>query len=69
VCPVTGQLKLHFRGIHPLVQLSLKIGQSVPTIHSGLVSLLLRLYYFAGDHLKALPLTPLKALATPEDGL
>ncbi|MGD1100546.1 MAG: hypothetical protein ABSA59_00655 [Terriglobia bacterium] len=68
-CSIAGQLKLHFRCGHALVEFLLQPAQGIGPIKFRLLPLLLRLNHLAGDDLKALALAPLKTLATSEDGL
>jgi len=66
---VAGQLKLHFRRGHALVEFLLKLDQGIGSLLLRLLPLLARLNQLAGDGLKALTLALLKTLATTEHGL
>jgi len=65
---VAGQLKLHFRCGHALVEFLLHLAQGIGPIQFRVLPLLLRLNQLASDGCKALALAPLKTLATTEHG-
>ncbi|MGA2982700.1 MAG: hypothetical protein ABSG32_02730 [Terriglobia bacterium] len=66
---VAGQLKLHFRCVHALVEFLLHLIQGIGSIQFRLLPLLLRLKHFASDGLKPLALAPLETLTKTEHGL